>query len=66
MSVTTISLRKSLGLAGARVLDAELPVSQAPERFDEDLVLVDLELRDRLAEIVADLVEHSRQLAGIS
>ena len=59
-------LRKALGLAGARVLDTELPVSKAPERFDQDLVLIDLELRDRLAEIVTDLVEHSRQLAGVS
>jgi chromate reductase, NAD(P)H dehydrogenase (quinone) len=56
-------LRKALGIAGARVLDVELPVSRAPERFDEDDVLIDLELRDRLAEIVADLVEHRRALA---
>lgn len=59
-------LRKSLGLAGARVLDAELPVSKAPERFDEDGVLIDLELRDRLAEIVGDLVEHSRPPARVA
>jgi chromate reductase len=55
-------LRKSLGLAGARVLETELPVSKAAERFDEDLVLIDLEIRDRLAEIVSDLVQHSQQL----
>ena len=41
-------LRKALGIAGARVLDSELPVGRAPERFDEDGVLVDLEIRDRL------------------
>jgi hypothetical protein len=29
-------------------------------------VLIDLELRDRLVEIVADLLEHSRQLAAVS
>jgi chromate reductase len=56
-------LRKGLGIAGARALDVELPVSRAEERFDEDGVLIDLELRDRLTEIVADLVAHSRQLA---
>jgi len=56
-------LRKGLGIAGARVLDIELPVSKAQERFDEDGVLIDLELRDRVAEIVGDLVDHGRQLA---
>jgi chromate reductase len=48
-------LRKALGLAGARVLEVELPVGKAQERFDEDGVLVDLELRDRLAEILSEL-----------
>ncbi len=56
-------LRKALGIAGARVLDVELPVGKAHERFDEDGVLTDLELRDRLAEIVAQLVGHGRALA---
>jgi chromate reductase len=56
--------RKSLGLAGARVLDVELPVSKAPERFDADGVLTDLELRDRLGEIVSQLAEHAEQLAA--
>ncbi len=55
-------LRKGLGLAGARVLDEEFPVSKAAERFDADGVLVDLELRDRLGELMAQLAEHSRQL----
>lgn len=56
-------LRKGLGLAGARVLDEEFPVSKAPERFDADGVLVDLELRDRLGELMEQLADHSRQLA---
>jgi chromate reductase len=56
-------LRKGLGLAGARVLEEELPVSKAPERFDDDGELVDLELRDRLSEILELLAEHSQQLA---
>jgi chromate reductase, NAD(P)H dehydrogenase (quinone) len=55
-------LRKALGISGARVLEVELPVSKALERFDEDGVLVDLELRDRLAEIVGELAELSLQL----
>ncbi len=56
-------LRRSLGIAGARVLDLELPVSQAQERFDQDGVLIDLELRDRLSEIVDELAERRRALA---
>jgi chromate reductase len=56
-------LRKGLGIAGARVLDTELPVGKANERFDADGVLVDLELRDRIAEIVSELVGVRAQLA---
>jgi chromate reductase len=55
-------LRKALGIAGARVLDTELPVSKAQERFDSDGVLTDLELRDRLTEIVGELADIRRQL----
>jgi chromate reductase len=56
-------LRKGLGIAGARVLDTELPVAKAGERFDGDGVLIDLELRDRLTEIVGELASHGRRLA---
>jgi chromate reductase len=56
-------LRKSLGLAGARVMDGDFPVGKAQERFDEDGELVDLELRERLEEIVANLVDHAGELA---
>jgi chromate reductase len=56
-------LRKGLGIAGARVLERELPVAKAHERFDEDGVLVDLELRDSFAEVVAELVDSTRELA---
>jgi chromate reductase, NAD(P)H dehydrogenase (quinone) len=55
-------LRKALGIAGARVLDVELPVANAPEHFDSDGVLIDLELRDRLAEIIDRLAQESSQL----
>ena len=30
-------LRKSLGLAGARVLELELAIPKAPDRFDRDV-----------------------------
>lgn len=56
-------LRKALGIASARVLDAELPVGKASEKFDEDGALVDLEIRDRLAEIMAALAAEHEQLA---
>ena len=55
-------LRKSLGLAGARVLGSELAVTVAAERFDADGRLTDLETRQRVAELVGDLVASQRQL----
>jgi chromate reductase len=55
-------LRTSLRIAGARVLDVELAVGNAPERFSADGELVDPETRDRLSELVAGLVAHHRQV----
>jgi chromate reductase len=48
-------LRKVLASAGARVVDAELPVPLAHTRFDADGRLEDEEVRERLAEIVETL-----------
>jgi chromate reductase, NAD(P)H dehydrogenase (quinone) len=48
-------LRRSLGLAGARVLEVELPVARAHERFDAEGRLLDEQLRERLAETVREL-----------
>jgi chromate reductase, NAD(P)H dehydrogenase (quinone) len=56
-------LRRALGLAGARVLDAEFPVAAAPRRFDADGRLADPETRERLAELMQSLVAHHGQLA---
>ncbi|MGH2858821.1 MAG: NADPH-dependent FMN reductase [Solirubrobacteraceae bacterium] len=56
-------LRRALGIAGARVLDAELPVARAAELFDDDGELADPETRDRLAEIVQGLVAHHSHFA---
>jgi chromate reductase len=55
-------LRKGLGIAGARVLDEELPVSKSQEKIDADGVLVDLEIRDRVAEFVEQLADHASAL----
>ena len=48
--------RKVLATIGARVLDAELPVAEADERFDAYGRLTDPEVEERLGEIVAELV----------
>ncbi len=52
-------LRKSLGLAGARVLDADLAVPKAPDRFGgPNGELTDPETRERLGFLLANLVAH--------
>ncbi|MDP8911199.1 MAG: NAD(P)H-dependent oxidoreductase [Actinomycetota bacterium] len=53
-------LRKILGASGARVLDADLPVARASERFDGDGRLVDEQLRESLGAIVVELVALAR------
>ena len=57
--------RKVLQTIGARVLDRELPVSEADERFDADGRLDDPDLREVYAEILAELAEavEARQAA---
>jgi chromate reductase, NAD(P)H dehydrogenase (quinone) len=57
-------LRKSLGLAGARVLDAELAVPKAADRFaGPNGELTDPETRERLAGLLEDLVAHRKATA---
>jgi chromate reductase len=51
-------LRKSLGLAGARVLEPELAVPKAPDHFGPDGELTDPETRERLAAVLDGLVAH--------
>ena len=55
--------RKVLGTIGARVVDRELPVAEADERFDADGRLTDPEVEERLGEIVAELVEAAEARA---
>jgi chromate reductase len=57
-------LRKALSVAGARVLPTELAVANAPELFSADGELTDPETRERLAELLAGLLEHHRQFAA--
>jgi chromate reductase len=49
-------VRKALGLAGARVVDGELALARAPERFDADGRLIDEDAAARLVELVESLV----------
>jgi chromate reductase, NAD(P)H dehydrogenase (quinone) len=48
--------RKVLATIGARVIDRELPVPEAAERFDEQGRLTDADVEETLGEIVAELV----------
>jgi chromate reductase len=55
-------LRKSLGLAGARVLDAELAVPKATDRFAGPAgELTDPETRERLGKLLEHLVAHAAE-----
>jgi chromate reductase, NAD(P)H dehydrogenase (quinone) len=58
-------LRKALGIAGARVTDAELSVGQAPTKFDDNGDLVDEETFEQLEHVVRQLVEHHRAVAHL-
>jgi chromate reductase len=56
-------MRKVLAAAGARVVEGELALGHAHERFDAEGHLVDGEAREPLAEVLALLVE-SVQVRG--
>jgi chromate reductase, NAD(P)H dehydrogenase (quinone) len=57
-------LRKSLGLAGARVLDHEVAVPSAHEAFHEDGRLNRGGTRKRIREVLADLVDAVNRRAA--
>jgi chromate reductase len=57
-------LRKALGIAGARVLDLELPVAKAQDLFSADGELTDPETRKRLTELVSELITHHSRFAA--
>jgi chromate reductase len=52
-------LRKILTTIGAEVIDDELPIGQADQAFDRRGQLADPELRDRLAEVVAAVLDKT-------
>ena len=54
------TLRKALGIAGARVADVELSVARAHERFDADGRLTDADTLAQLEHVLRGLAEHHR------
>jgi chromate reductase len=59
-------LRKVLAAAGARVVEGDVAVGHAPERFDEAGILDDENLREQLGEVVETLAEAVRIRAAIA
>ena len=59
-------LRKVLAAAGARVVDGDVAVGHAQERFDEDGILNDENLREQLGEVVETLVDAARIRAAVA
>lgn len=57
-------LRKSLGIAGARVLDRDLPIPEAHEAFDESGTLSDPEHHLTLGELLAEFIELATPVAA--
>ena len=52
-------LRRILGIAGARVVDGELPIARAQNAFDESLRLRDPRLAERLRAHLLTLVQEA-------
>ena len=59
-------LRKVLASIGARVVDGELPVGRAAERFDETGRLASEELREQLAELLDALLATARPRLAVA
>jgi chromate reductase, NAD(P)H dehydrogenase (quinone) len=53
--------RKVLGAIGARVIDSDLPISTAEEAFDAQYQLVSDESRQKLAQILGELLDEARR-----
>jgi chromate reductase, NAD(P)H dehydrogenase (quinone) len=59
-------LRKVLSTIGARVVEGDVALGHAPERFDEAGRLVDEDLREQLSEVVGTLVETARPRVAVA
>jgi chromate reductase, NAD(P)H dehydrogenase (quinone) len=58
-------LRKVLGVIGADVLDAELPVGLADDAFTDDGALADAALHEALAKLVGELVDAAHRSVDV-
>lgn len=56
--------RKTLGAAGARVLDRDLPLPHAERAFAADGSLIDEALRQRWRELLSGLADEVEQTAA--
>ena len=54
-------LRKALGIAGARVLEEELPIGKVQERLGPNGELNDPETSERIGEIGSKLAQHAEE-----
>ena len=59
-------LKRILGIAGARVVGAELPVSTAHERFDAHGRLVDPLLAKRMRDHLELLVREAQPVSAVA
>jgi chromate reductase len=59
-------LRKVLAASGARVVEGDVAVGHAHERFDENGNLNDESLREQLGEVLESLVDAARVRAAIA
>ena len=59
-------LRKVLSTAGARVVEGDVAVGHAHERFDDQGTLTDENLLDQLAEVVQALVAETAPVAALA
>jgi chromate reductase, NAD(P)H dehydrogenase (quinone) len=55
-----------LATAGARVVEGDVAVGHAHERFDEHGVLTDENLREQLSEVVQALVAETAPAAAVA
>jgi chromate reductase len=59
-------VRKVLSTIGARVIEGDVALGHAPERFDESGRLADDDIREQLEEVVAGLVEAAQPRVAVA
>jgi chromate reductase len=59
-------LRKVLAASGARVIEGDVAVGHAPQRFDANGILADEDLREQLTEVLVTLADAVRVRTAIA